>query len=487
MMLQVRRAILITLTQKYSGEKSHEYLVSGNDLPPVGGYSFSEEHEPMQVKRSLYTRFTQLACLRFMYDTVDPTKRIYSIEEVRDVLPFLTKHNWSLESYFCNSGRQRSILSAGGPSALSPGQMLSSAICNIFGTLIIIFFFIGVLVWMNTGLGVYIVVFILCFVCCLLPLIRSNTAVVKLYSDINQEIPIKEGDEERLDGNGNLEDEGADIKHTSSGEEITMFRLFETLRVSQPKNWVCYTGMLIEFLLLFLTPVTVLFYTGNTPVGVIFLILSFFSFLRKYFNAAAILCELGSMDNIDIEKEPGKEHKSSPFANNFSTLKGADRTLVLKSRLADVVGNISMSRSVVRWCWFFGVLVLITFLGFSAASTADDGLGERPPIILVDDYYYPGEKSLQYPTCAMSKGFQIQVEGENYDSALADYSFLSALAYEVPNVTNYLLPQWFGEGRAIDQDEAVKQYRAESGTVENPIVSFVYGGYANAGLRTKLS
>ncbi|MGK3754233.1 MAG: hypothetical protein ACI8RD_006542, partial [Bacillariaceae sp.] len=103
------------------------------------------------------------------------------------------------------------------------------------------------------------------------------------------------------------------------------------------------------------------------------------------------------------------------------------------------------------------------------AISQDDGLGQRPPIVLVDDYYYPGEKTLQYPTCSMSKGFQFSVDGENFDSALADYAFLSAMSYEVPNVTSYLLPQWFGtRGIAIDEDAFVKQYRKESGTDGNP-------------------
>jgi lipase ATG15 len=335
------------------------------------------------------------------------------------------------------------------------------------------------------GWQMYSIAALVCFVFFILPLIRTNGKAIKLYSDINGENDsIEEGDgynnvneEQNLDqymnatnGGDNViaDDEGVDVKRASSfGSEkkkksTTMFRLWEATRVTKPKIWLCWTGLVLEFLFLFLLPVTVLFFTGNRPVGGVFLILSVFSFLRQYFNAANILCELGSIDRVDIEKEPGKEH-------NHSSLKGAEKTLVLKARLSDVIGNITRSGSVGRWMWFFGVLIILTFFLFSAASTGDDGLGDRPPIVLVDDYYYPGEPTLQYPTCTLSKNLGIINEGETFDASLRDYSFLSALAYEVTDVTGYLLPQWFGEGKVVDEDATVRKYRVDSDTTANPI------------------
>lgn len=477
MLLRVQRAILLVQTQKYSGQKNEQYFVTGEDVAPEGGYTFSEKHDPSSVKRSLYTRMTQLSFLRFMYTTIDPPKRTYSIEEVRDVLPFVTTHNWSLETIFCSSNRSQKIISAKGPSALTRDQITSSFVCSILGTVTIILAVISFLVWLSTGTASYIVVGILCVVCCLIPLIRSNNAVVQLYTDINTEDLIEEGDEAMVDevkfgGDVNTE-EDVDVQRASNGEEVTekttMFRLWETSRVAEPKVWVCYTGMLLEFLFLFLLPIITLFRTGNNPIGVVFLIISVFSFLRKYFDAAAILCELGSMNNIDIEKEPGQERRAHCFTKELHTLQGENNTLVLKARLADIVGNISRSGSVARWMWFFGTLVFFTYILYDAALASDDGLGERPPIILVDDYSYPTEKSLQYPTCSMSKGFQVPVDGENTDTALGDYAFMSALAYETTNITGYLLPQWFGEGVAVDEDALVAEYRTEAGNTNSPV------------------
>jgi len=302
-MLYIRRAILLVQTQKYSGTKHEQYLVSGDDVAPDGGYTFSEEHEPSSVSRSLYTRITQLGCCGCMFEALDSPKRTYCIEEVRDVMPFITTHTWSLETMFCTGKRSRKIITAKGPAALERSQILSSAACNIVGTTLIIVFVVSYMFWLQTGPRSYIFIAVLCGLCCLLPLIRGNVAMVQMYTDIN-----KVDDEVVVENEG--EEQDAEDENPGVTEEITMFRLWESSRVSQPKIWVCYAGMGLEFLFLFLWPAVTLFDVGNWPAGIVFVIMAFFSFLRKYFDASAILCELGSMSNFDIEMEPGSPRKS---------------------------------------------------------------------------------------------------------------------------------------------------------------------------------
>lgn len=467
--LYIRRAILLVQTQKYSGTKHEQYLVSGDDVAPHGGYTFSEDHEPSSVSRSLYTRITQLGCCGCMFETLDVPTRTYSIEEVRDVMPFITTHNWSLETMFCSGKRSRKIITAKGPAALERTQILSSAACNIVGTTLIIVFVVSYMFWLETGVASYIFVGVLCGLCCLLPLIKSNVTMVEMYADINKvddSIVVENEDEEKKD----VEDE---IPEES--EEKTMFRLWESSRVSQPKIWVCYAGMGMEFLFLFLWPVSTLFIVGNWPTGIVFIILAFFSFLRKYFDASAILCELGSMSNFDIEKEPGSDRKSKlSFLRREKTFKGVENALVRKARLSDVVGYISRSDTVTRWMWFFGGLVALTCFLYSQAVVSGDGLGERPPIIMLNDFEYVAEESLQYPSCTFDKGFRIELDdGTTSETLLGDYAFLSAMAYETTDVTNYTLSQWFGEGYATDEDALVKEYREREGNTDTPVVSSV--------------
>lgn len=465
--LHLRRAILIVQSLKYSGKQKHQYLVTGDDVAPKYGYTYSDTIEPTVVNKSLYTRFTELGCLQWMYKPLDPPKRTYTIEEVRDVLPFVTTHSWSLENMFCTNTRSRKIISAKGPSALTNSQVLSSSVCNIVGTFIIIVTAISFLYWISTGLVSYIIVGIMCFICCLVPLFRANKAVVQLYLDINKrdyyDLLFQE------EGSGD-DDNDAEVQQTDGKklkDNTTVFQLWETSRVTQPKAWVCYTGMILELELLFVFPMVTLFAYGNYPIGITFTVVALISFVRKYFDAAAILCGLGSLDTYDIETDPG-ERKKLPF-NMRSKHSGSDKTLVEKSRVADVVGYISRSDSVYRWMCFFSGLVLGIFFLCTSASATDDGLGERKPIILVDDYFYPAEDSLQYPTCSMRKGFDVTVDGVTRDTSLGDYAFLSALAYETTNVTGYILPEWFGEGVAVDESELVAEYRKEVGTDQTPV------------------
>eukprot|EP00536_Pseudo-nitzschia_multiseries_P017966 jgi/Psemu1/328702/estExt_fgenesh1_pg.C_19900002 len=431
-------------TQKYSGGKNEQYVVTAEDVAPKGGYTFSDKHEPVTVKRTIYSRITQLGCLRFMYDTLDMPQRTYTIEEVRDVIPFVTKHTFSLEAMFFNSNRKHMIINANGPSALTRKQVLTGSICNLVATILIMLGAIAYLVWMSTGWTSYILVGMVCVACCLFPFAKSQKHVVHLYSDMNEDDLVEDGGDQEV-----------------TEEETTLYRLWETSRVVQPKAWACYVGMLLEFVFLFLIPIYTLFVTGNNNIGVVFLILSFFSFVRKYFDAAAVLCELGSMSSVDLKTK--RDRDATPQDIDETMLKS-------RARLAEIAGNISRSQSVTRWMWFFGSLVVFTFLLFSSALESNDGLGDRPPIILVDDFAYPGEDSLQYPTCAMTKGFRVSsAAGEDNDTALGDYSFLSALAYETTDVTSYILPQWFPGVEAIDEDTKVNEYREQANNKIVPV------------------
>jgi len=112
---------------------------------------------------------------------------------------------------------------------------------------------------------------------------------------------------------------------------------------------------------------------------------------------------------------------------------------------------------------------------------------ERPPILLVDDFFYAGvENTLLYPTCKLTKGFDFQPG--NKATSLGDYSFLSALAYEKASIVNYTMSEWFGQDTIVDEEEFVAQYREESGTDMSPVYfklfSFPsYPGYAVMSIR----
>jgi hypothetical protein len=86
---------------------------------------------------------------------------------------------------------------------------------------------------------------------------------------------------------------------------------------------------------------------------------------------------------------------------------------------------------------------------------------------LVPDFYYPVQPDLSYPTCELTKGFRLPASVGS--SQLVDFAFLSAMAYEEPNVTKPLLDAWFGPGRVVDETDFVARYRVETNTQVIPV------------------
>jgi len=518
-LFKIERAIFLTQNKKYAGHEDKRFLVSGDDQPPENGYSFDPDFKPLQVKRGPYSRLTSLACCK-MYDNLDPHIRLYTTDEIRDVLPFITKYNWSLEAMCCRKHNSRTISAAKGPSALTPGQVMATVVGNLVGAVLVTLFVIGLLLWVQAGTLFYVIAALICVVCCIFPVARSSVRMYKVYRDINNDIAYAEAnyeeylDEQELlaseeDTGDRVTDEGlggsdgeekeddtekpeASEKGTGvrfdeeasknimesrnkikEKEQTTMFQLWETVRITQPRPWVSYLGIVCEFAFLLLWPVITLFTGKNYNIAAIFLIFAIFSFLRVYFDASTLLAELGCLDNIEVQKDSHLPSQKRGLQRMFTrrSLVGPDKTLVKKARMSEIIGDITRSTSVGRWMWVFGLLIFVCFLLFVSALGSDDvqpgQRADRPPIVLVDDFYYPGEQgSLQYPSCKLSKGFQIPGGG---DSMLGDYAFMSALAYERTQVTGYLLPQWFGEGGAVDQAELVGAWRIQNDNMDNPV------------------
>ena len=452
---KTKRSFLIVLREKYSGTVQEQYVVNGDESVPIGGFTFSERKYNDRSK-SLYTRITEARCLKRMFDILDQPKRVYSVDEIIDELPFLTKNTWSLETTFCMGNKERTIMAVKGHSAVRFSQVFASAVCNIGGTLLAIAAVVGYLFWLVLPPAVLISVGILLILFGLVPMVISNIEAVNTYRHRANKgsgpVDEEEGSPEDL----------ADAKKTQEApegdEEINYFRLWETSRVTQPKDWLCWTGLALEIIFLFALPVANLFYTGLWGLGCVFLLLSIFSFLRIYIDESAVLTGLGAL--ADVKIETGRKKRQS-----------VEKTIIRKARLANIVGKVSRAESVTRWSYFYIGFVLFVLILVSLAAAGDDGLGDQAPIPVVDDFEYIGEKSVQYPSCALSKGFGIEIAGVRQDTSLADYAFLSALGYEETEKANYILPKMFGEGVVIDEGELVTKKREELGSTNIPVVS----------------
>lgn len=81
------RSILLTQRARYSGVKWQRFnILAGEDV------ASSQRGALMETSVSLYSRFTALSALSFMFETLDSPKRMYSAEEAREMLPFSACH-----------------------------------------------------------------------------------------------------------------------------------------------------------------------------------------------------------------------------------------------------------------------------------------------------------------------------------------------------------------------------------------------------------
>ena len=342
-----------------------------------------------------------------------------------------TKNNWSMQRMWCSGdSRRNNVIVARGPSALTLDQIKFSAFCTFISSLLVLLLAIGALVWLELGIVTYIIIALLGLLCCIVPITRNGIETYRMYDGVNKEEEDQQVDEE-TDG-------------------ANMLQVWHTYRITQPKLWYCYLRVSCEVIFLFLWPFIFMLAQGNYPVAIVFLLLASFTFVWRYFNALDVLSELGSISDLTDKNTISHQQEY---------------------RLSEVVARVIDKKSRKVWAWIFIVFFFVIFVLLLQSQNSTEFFqpqdrGERPPILLVDDFYYKGEdNTLAYPTCKLTKGFEFSGNsGVESASDLGDYSFLSALSYEKLSVVTYLLDQWFGPNVLVDEEEFVTQYRKDTGT-----------------------
>ena len=79
-----------------------------------------------------------------------------------------------------------------------------------------------------------------------------------------------------------------------------------------------------------------------------------------------------------------------------------------KYRLSEVVGRVITNKGRRIWTWIFAIFFLLILFMFTGAEdlsadviTPEERAATRPPILMLDDFEYPGSGGLQYPTCTL--------------------------------------------------------------------------------------
>jgi hypothetical protein len=273
-------------------------------------------------KRAKLTAFKGFICMG-MYEILDEPQQIYSIDDARDVRPFLTAHTWSLEKIFCRPRNSRYIAIVRGPGALTRGQIKSSVACTILGSFLVFLLMVSLLTYLQAGaVGTIFLCIIAFFIA--LPNFKSTFRLLKLAKDLivvrtDMKEEAARGSKSERSVNFSQREDTVMAATESEGLYITVMRY----RVTRPTRTFASILFGLEFFFFFFWPLAALFAIGNWPLGGLYFITAFITGLRYYMNAAVVLEETGHMDLVDG--------------------KSAREVWRNKSRLDDIVGNISKS------------------------------------------------------------------------------------------------------------------------------------------------
>ncbi|KAL7542868.1 hypothetical protein ACHAXR_012175 [Thalassiosira sp. AJA248-18] len=356
-----------------------------------------------------------------------PPERIHTLDDVLERRAYVTRYSWSLEKLFCRSGGfHSSIPITRGDSSITKAQINSNIACNIIGNGIGVLLFSSAVVWFEPPpalFGVVIAVAVVFF-------IWVGFATYRLFG-LRKDIVNNAGS--------------------------TLYRYSEIYQHSMPKDHFIWAVVFLQVCLLYLLPLIYLC-NNNSATATLFGFLGLFSSLRHYMNPRIVLLE-----------------KKKYFSNTLEVKTKEDRKKWKKKSLLRhlvAVGGDSARRF---WIGAYTIFVLFFVLVVVWAHAFDQNYqkqspdGQKNKMTLVTGYAYEPQPHLPYPTCLLQKGLG------GYSIDLADFAFLSNLAYSTDDSATALLETWFGsEVTATNNVTLIEEFKNSSdftdyGFVDNAV------------------
>lgn len=385
----VARSILSRQAHTYSGRLTVSYLAIGSirDAEYTDGSSRRniiestlQEKMGWRAKWTTSARFSKETGWGF-YTAIEPKKeRIFSIDDARDVRPYVTAYTWSLEKIFCRPKNSRYIAIIRGPGAVTQAQLRSSMACSVVGSFLIFFLYFSVLFYLQLGPS-FTVLLLAVGVLVSYPSLKSAYDLYKTRKELT--VGWSETDKMR---SPDETEAGANLasRRSSEKESECVYFVEEVYRVTRPTAKFCWIMFGLELGFFFVYPLIALFSVGNYPLGIMFGIFTGITLLRYYVNAAVVLEETGRMDLVD-------------GANEAELWKN-------QSRLNEIVGNITRGRSLYAWMTVLGSLGLVFLALFLAAvgTNQETTSDSSQPRTFSYDFEYVQQDSLRYPSCRLS-------------------------------------------------------------------------------------
>ena len=143
--------------------------------------------------------------------------------------------------------------------------------------------------------------------------------------------------------------DGIDDGRSESCEVLVS--IWESVRITELREWACYATAGIEITVLFLWPIASLFVYENTHIGIVFLVLGLHGLPRHYFNASYFLQESGRIDDLDLGRADLSPRcwSCSSFENKPTKEEEKHRDLDNKARIANTMRRVTRSRARSAW------------------------------------------------------------------------------------------------------------------------------------------
>ena len=253
-------ALLTTLTQRYAGVQSKTFLLKNNAHDESSSFTDpASDGDPAWTWTGLYSRTTRIGC-NPCFDVLEEPQRRYSIQELRETIPYVTNKTWSLEKICCKfrNGRNRMVVS--GPNALERNQYSSTLACSAVAVVLIVLFVCGLLFDMGQNAVVLVVVAIVILLCC----VPFGISSWQLYRSMPDD----------TDGHNDNEEDA-----------VPQLQAWASYTVAKPKAWYCWTRLVLDVVACFVVPVILKFAAGLPRNAVLFLVVGFISGMRLSFDA----------------------------------------------------------------------------------------------------------------------------------------------------------------------------------------------------------
>ena len=155
----------------------------------------------------------------------------------------------------------------------------------------------------------------------------------------------------------------------------------------------------------------------------------------------ACLRELGSLDGIEVNNKD----------------KSSRAEWREKHRLGKIISEISVGKRSNFWIGVFVFFVFAFCFVFLSAVVlgASDGDAKQIKFASKDDFAYPGSDGVNYASCSMTKNIQ---SPDGMENSLADFTFLSTMAYLDDESASSALSSWF-ETSVTNRNDTVDQFK----------------------------